>query len=147
MMALANDGLYVLGPCEFSKHQILLPNGMKLFYYNLQQTTPKNGRAQWVFHYGERLKFLFGGKILENATQALARIIIMDAAIRAQPAVGRFAHQVHDELIYVIRNREVERVIEDLRAAVKVRPIWAPELPIASEVKIGPSYGELKPVE
>lgn len=144
---LARDGTMVFGPCVFSKEQILLPNGMKLNYYDLRfhaQSDIRGAYDQWIYTYGRLNKLLFGGKVLENVTQALARIVVMDLAMRAIPEVGRFAHQVHDELIYVVKAKQADHVAGTLIELAKIRPTWAPELPLAAEAKIGPSYGEMK---
>jgi DNA polymerase I-like protein with 3'-5' exonuclease and polymerase domains len=65
-------------------------------------------------------------------------------AVRVLNALGRrFAHQVHDELIYVIKDAELDEFITGLKEQAVIRPTWAPELPIASEIKVGFNYGEL----
>jgi len=145
---LARGGTWMFGPCKFDKHEILLPNGFKLFYDDLEQinTAPNASgynQMQWRFAYAGRFKFLYGAKTLENITQALAQIIIKDLALRAFGAGLRFAHQVHDELIFVVKEKHADQVKRILLEMAAMRPNWAPELPLASEVKIGPSYGEM----
>jgi DNA polymerase I-like protein with 3'-5' exonuclease and polymerase domains len=93
-----------------------------------------------MFKHGGITKHLYGAKVLENMTQALARIIIMDLAMRMGK---RFAHQVHDELIYVVKKTEAVEFVRRLRELAVIRPGWGTDLPIAFEVKVGPNYGEL----
>jgi len=138
---LARGGTYVVGACVFTKGEIRLPNGLKLFYDDLEMTSDG-----WRFRYGGRYKFAYGAKVLENMTQALAQIIIKDLARRAHSNGLRFAHQVHDELIFVVKNKLVGKTCERLLELAAIRPDWAPELPLASEVKAGKSYGEMKPL-
>ncbi len=51
---------------------IVLPNGMRLFYRNLRREMvpdlfdPTKKKIQWVYEYGNRIKFTFGGKMTEN---------------------------------------------------------------------------------
>jgi hypothetical protein len=89
-----NGGTFSIGPCKFEKAAVLLPNGLKLHYFDLNQTEGEQG-PQWSFTYGGKPKKLYGGKLLENIFQALARIITMDAALRIQRRLG-LGVQVND---------------------------------------------------
>jgi hypothetical protein len=109
---------------------------MELFYENLKYLN-----EQWTFEYGGKAKHIYGGKLLENIVQALDWVFVAGAAIRIKQRawreegiVARLAHQVHDELIYVPKLDEFEK----LR-----RPVWGPDLPVSAECKAGQNYGEL----
>jgi DNA polymerase len=84
------------GPVVIEHEAVLLPNGLRLFYHKLHYDTE---RQEWMFKYGKMPKKLYGGKLFENIVQALARIITMDAARRFGYPL---AHQVHDDLVYVV---------------------------------------------
>ncbi|WP_454627689.1 DNA polymerase [Bradyrhizobium cenepequi] len=137
-----NGGSFQIGPCVFEKAAILLPNGLKLHYYDLNQTEGERG-PQWEFTHGGKPKKLYGGKLLENIVQALARIVTMDAALRIQKTLG-LGMQVHDELVYGVRNELVEEFKALLLQEMRRRPVWAPDLPLEAEVGVGQSYGEAK---
>ena len=62
------------GPVEIASARIFLPNGMRLRYNIPDQD-------------------LYGAKLLENITQALARIVVMDAALRLEELGYRFVLQ------------------------------------------------------
>lgn len=134
-----------LGPCVFEKQAILLPTGLRLHYHDL---TYKAG--EWHFTYGGKRKRLYGGKLLENIVQALDRERVMDAATRnalrftergwAYP----LAHQVHDELVYVVRTEIVSEFRQIVEGEMSRRPEWGPTLPLAAESSIGPNYGACK---
>jgi DNA polymerase len=141
-MLASGVGSFTLGPCVFEKNAVLLPSGLRLNYHNLRQEDGERG-PQWVFDYGGVPKKLYGGKLLENIVQALARIITMDAALRIQKKL-RLGAQVHDELVYAVANERVEEVREFLLSEVRRRPVWAPDLPLNAEVGVGNSYGEAK---
>lgn len=134
-----NGGVFRIGPCEFDKGEILLPNGMKLFYHDLKQID-----GQWLFTYAGNSKTLYGGKLLENIVQALARIVVMDAAVRIRKRIAPFKLQVHDELVYVVRNELIADLERIALEEMKRRPTWAPELPLDAEAGQGPNYGECK---
>lgn len=147
IMALAGGQEWRWGPCIFRKGEIELPNGMKLFYHNLRQQQTKTG-VEWVFEYGGKPKRLYGGMLLENITQALARIITMEAAVRVEKRLAKLgipmALQVHDELVFVVK-QEYEQVTRFvLEHELKQRPWWLPNVPLDCEVGSGPNYGEAK---
>jgi DNA polymerase I-like protein with 3'-5' exonuclease and polymerase domains len=69
----------------------------------------------------------------------------MDAAVRlnARKLGVQLAHQVHDELIYVMPDHLLPIVRPALEEEMKRRPIWGDDLPLAAESKVGKSYGDL----
>lgn len=128
-----------VGPVTIEKHAILLPSGLRLHYDDLRCED-----GQWKYTYAGKTKFLFGGKVTENVVQALARICTMDAAVRIRQRLMPFAHQVHDELVYVVPKRFVAPAKAILLEEMRRRPTWAPDLPLDAEVGEGPSYGDAK---
>jgi len=140
---LANGGHFEIGPCVFSKGEILLPSSLKLNYHDLQYTADG-----WSYTYGGKPKRLYGGALLENIVQALARIVVMDAAVRLRmrlaPLGVRLALQVHDELVYVAPEEVAQQVKEIALDEMALRPLWALDLPLAAEADIGDSYGDAK---
>lgn len=147
---LANGyGSFSLGPCEFGPERISLPTGLYLRYHNLRQqtTTTPNGivGTEWIYDYAGKQKRIYGGALLENIVQALNRCAVMEAAIRIENRLNPYgislALQVHDALCYVVPKRLQEFVTQVLNEEMFRRPSWAPQLPLAAEVHVGPSYG------
>lgn len=133
-------GSLSIGPCVFSKGKISLPNGLYLHYHNLRQTPDG-----WLYDHGGKPRRLYGGALLENIVQALARCIVMDAAVRIAYRIKyQLALQVHDALAYVVPDAEVTLVSYILTEEMNRRPQWAPDLPLACEVKVGQTYGDAK---
>ena len=140
-----NGNGFKIGPCEFEKEAILLPNGLRLNYFELKGVYGTEFGTEWTFLYGGEQKKLYGGKILENITQALARIHTMDAALRIQRNVHMpLAMQVHDELVYVVPDMFVEGAKELLYKEMTAPPSWAPDLPLDADVGEGDTYGDCK---
>lgn len=138
---LANGGNLRIGPLVFRKGEILLPNGLKLKYENLR----RDSEGTWRYDYGTTIgKRLYGGALLENIMQALARIIIMDASTRVRARTGEsFAIQVHDQLGYVIPKTIVHDFVPIVKEEMRRPPLWMPGWPLAEEGDIGPNlYGE-----
>lgn len=140
-----NGGSFTIGPCKFSAGQITLPSGLKLQYHRMRWDTETEG---WIYEYGGKTKRIYGGALLENIVQALARIVVMDAATRLRTKLARLgvqlALQVHDELVYVVPDDLAKIVQTVLLEEMRVRPTWAPELPLDAESSYGPSYGDAK---
>jgi DNA polymerase len=147
-----NDGISILagghgsctiGPCVFELGRISLPNGLYLHYHNLRQTPDG-----WVYDHAGEPRRLYGGALLENIVQALARIIVMDAAVRIKQRVSPYgiglALQVHDALAAVIPEELVTWAGNIMKEEMNRTVKWAPELPLAADFKTGPTYGDCK---
>ena len=137
-----------LGPASCGvtakSNRIDLPSGLSLYYHNLRQED-----GQWVFDFGRiKGKKIFGGKLLENIIQALARIVVMDAALRLRKSLKlmdvQLAGQVHDELIYIVPSDIAHVVKQRVLDEMGTAPKWAVGLPLSAEADIGPSYGDAK---
>jgi len=144
-----------------AENGIELPNGMYLKYTCL--TRLDDGSLAYLSdarmvrklakmklmgeHYtdGKNLKwtYIYGGKVVENIIQALARIVITEqmVAISKRYAVQL---QVHDENIICEPEDEVPAAMKYVEAVMSTPPTWAPDLPIACEIKSGDNYGECK---
>lgn len=146
--ALATGNEWRWGPVIFRKEEIELPNGMKLYYHNLRQVPGGRFGKEWVFEYGGKTKRCYGGMLLENIVQALARIITMEAAVRARIRLAKLgikmALQVHDELVFVVKKEHEAITRKVLDYELKQRPKWLPNIPLNCEVGSGPSYGDAK---
>jgi DNA polymerase len=141
---LAHGGSsFKFGPCEFEKGIIHGPNGLRLHYDNLERVD-----GEWWFTYNKLREKTYGGKLLENIIQFLARIATMQAGVRVQKRLleldEELALQVHDSLVYVVRDEHVARVCEVLTEEMS-RPLsWAPRWPLAVEIATGADYGSCK---
>lgn len=67
----------------------------------------------------------YGGKLAENATQAVARDLLAEALVRLHQRGYRVAGHVHDEFLI-----EGEHDVDEIRSVVNEAPSWATGLPI-----------------
>ena len=125
----------------FRKGEIELPNGMKLLYPNLRLEQGDNGKPQWV--YGERATKLYAGKITNNVTQALARIVMTDGMLRVAKKYP-IAGTVHDELIAVVPDEEVVDAKTWVLAQMTMEPSYMPGVPLAADGGAHRRYGLAK---
>lgn len=142
--------LLTYGPLTFMHERILLPNGMPVIYPGLKVGI---ARGQQELYFRSKRKGggeegtpskLWGGVFTENVTQGLARIVISSAELRLADRGLHAALQAHDELVFVVRDDLVDEakamIEEELTAVVP----WLPDLPVACEIKHGPTYGDAK---
>lgn len=133
-----------VGPVTIKHRSVLLPNGLSLKYHDLQYDDVEG----WSYSYGGKRKRLYGGALLENIIQALARIVVMDAALRMERRLRKhgiwLALQVHDELGYIVPAKAAGIVKAILLEEMVRAPSWAPDLPLAAEASVGSSYGDAK---
>ncbi|MGI6355235.1 MAG: DNA polymerase [Lentisphaeria bacterium] len=126
---------------------IRLPSGRCLYYRNprLEEKDVPWGRKMCIAHdgvdsYSRRWKtqYLYGGRIAENVTQAVARDILCRGMLRAEAAGYPIVMHVHDEAVAEVPEGfgSVE-VFEELLCA----PIpWARGLPLKAEGWRGKRY-------
>ena len=137
---VGNGKVIRFGPTIIHCGRVELPNGLYLNYEN-----PRVSGGGVLYDYGRETGLsLWGGKFLENIVQALARVIVMDAALRIYTAGYRFVLQAHDELVYVIPGHELAKAKKIIHTEMTRSPAWAPDLPLTADVGVGATYGEAK---
>jgi DNA polymerase len=124
---------------------IKLPNGMYLRYDNLRkERDKKSGRDQFVYDVKRGRAtlptYIYGGKLIENVCQALARIIIGEQMLMIARRY-RVVMTVHDAVGVIAPIEEADKARAFVEACMRMRPKWAPTLPLNCESKIGASYG------
>lgn len=124
----------------FEKRRIVLPNGMSLQYNELQGNPDEKGRVQWT--YGNDKK-LYGGKVVENVVQAVARCVMTDGMLRIQPKYPCVL-TVHDEVVVLVPDAEVEQAEPWVLKQMIAQPKYMPDIPLAAETGVGKRYGDAK---
>ena len=123
---------------------IRLPSGRKLYYAH-----PSLGQNQWgkpsITYMGmdqttKKWKLIetYGGKLVENCVQAIARDCLAEAIERLEAANYPVVFHVHDE---VVVECTAERASLDDIAAIMGQPVsWAPDLPVGADGWVGAFY-------
>jgi len=125
----------------FRKEEIQLPNGMKLLYPDLRIIQDDKGRSQYV--YGPDATKLYAGKITNNVTQALARIVMTDGMLRVSKRYF-IAGTVHDELIAVVPDAEVDEAKTWVLEQMTMAPRYMPGIPLDADGGAHRRYGLAK---
>jgi DNA polymerase len=122
---------------SLTENGFLLPSGLYLNYPDLRRDS--DGEYTYASRRG-RIK-IYGGKIVENVCQALARCIIGEQMLRISKRY-RVALTVHDAVMAVVPEKEVKEAEIYIQECMQWRPSWASTLPLACELGVGKSYGE-----
>lgn len=150
---VAGDDGEITPLLQYSGNTVKLPNGLALQYPALCATSHgfeyiANARSYRKYKESDSTEGIewtnvYGGKLVENLVQALARIVVCDQMTR----IGRFYHvvlQVHDEVVAVAPEAEVDDAVKYISSTMSMPPIWAPDLPVSCECHAGNNYGDVK---
>lgn len=134
---LGRAGVLELVPAESA---IRLPSGLLMRYDDLRYTETEKGVE---FHYQTRKgrTRIYGGKVIENVCQAIARCIIAEQMLRIGKRY-KVVLTVHDAIAIVVRNAEVEEAKLYVEDCMRWVPEWATGLPVNCESGHGKSYGD-----
>jgi len=148
------DAIIEDGTCEFGREGVLyvegkkgirLPNGLYIKYPNLRKQTNEDGKDEYVYDT-KRGKTtipnrIYGGKVVENVCQALARIIVGEQMLMIARKY-KVVMTVHDAVACIVPDTEAQSGQEFVEMAMRMRPKWALDLPLNCESGIGKTYGE-----
>jgi hypothetical protein len=151
---LSGGHVRTFGPVTISHGCVLGPNGLCLNYDTPQTYVDEKGYDAYRYRYGKMWHKLYGAKFLENIVQFLARIIVMNAALRIRdrgrttaqryPDDYRFVLQAHDELVFIIHNEELDNAKQLIHSEMTRPPSWGLDIPLTADIGMGASYGEAK---
>ena len=127
---------------------IRLPNGLYLHYPNLREHEDEETKKREIVYDTKRGRAviptrIYGGKLIENVCQALARIVIgeqmLKVARRYRPVMT-----VHDAIAVLAPKDTADEAQAYVEKCMKMRPAWGMDLPLNCEAGHGASYGECK---
>jgi DNA polymerase len=124
----------------FDEDGIRLPNNLYIRYPKLRRET-LDGKSKVVYDSRKGLVSLWGGAVVENVVQALARIIVGEQMVKINEFY-RPALTVHDAVVLVVPEDEQDAAVKCLTEIMSCAPDWAPGLPVACEAKVGATYGD-----
>ncbi len=114
---------------------IELPNHLHIRYNNLRLEEDKV-----TYDSRKGAVSIWGGAMVENVVQALARIIVGQQMLKIREKY-RPVLTVHDAAVIVVPKVEVEEALDFVTKVMSTPPDWCPDLPVACEAKWGESYG------
>ena len=137
-MPFGKDG--VLGVNTYEPG-IVLPNGLLIRYDELEEAENEKGGTEYSYKTRIGRTRIYGGKVVENVTQALARLIIGEQMLRISKKY-RVVLTVHDSIVCCVPDDEAEACKAYVEECMRWVPAWAEGLPVDCEAGIGKNYGE-----
>lgn len=135
--ALGRKGVLAVVPSESA---IMLPNNMLVRYDDIKIHENDKG-IEFSYKTRKGRTRIYGGKVIENVCQALARCIIGEQMLR----IGRkykVVLTVHDAIACICPDEEVKQAQAYVEDCMRWTPKWAEGLPINCESGAGKSYGD-----
>ena len=120
---------------------ILLPNGLHIYYNGLREIVDDEGKRQFVYTTRKGAIKIYGGKVVENFTQAIARCIIGEQMLKIAKRY-KVVLTVHDAIGIVARQEEADEARAYVESCMRWVPSWAEGLPVNCESGMGLSYGD-----
>jgi DNA polymerase bacteriophage-type len=121
-----------------------LPNGLYIKYPNLRRWVNDQGKEELVYDTKKGKAVIpnriYGGKVIENVCQALARIVIAEQMLMIAKKY-RVVMTVHDAIACLIPESEKDTGREFVEMCMRIRPKWALDLPLNCESGVNKSYG------
>lgn len=114
-----------------------LPSGMYLQYPELSKVVDE-GKSQWVYKTRKGVERLYGAKVFQGLTQALARCVMGDG-IRRTAKRYPVVLTIHDAEYLLAPTEAAEDAKRYAHTCLCTPPSWAPTLPLAAEGGYGPT--------
>lgn len=120
---------------------LTLPNKLFIRYPGLRRQRDAYGNAEWVYESKGLLVKIYGGKVVENFCQGVARCIVGEQMLKIAKRY-KVVLTVHDSVAIIAPEHEAEDAVRYVESCMSWTPAWANGLPLACESGVGPSYGD-----
>ena len=117
-----------------------LPNGLQLKYPDLKKEQDSSGEYYFSYKSKKDRINIYGGKVVENICQAVARCVIGEQMLRVAKKY-KVVLTVHDAVACIAREEEAEEAAAYVTKCMKWKPDWCQDLPLDCETEYGKSYG------
>jgi DNA polymerase I-like protein with 3'-5' exonuclease and polymerase domains len=118
-----------------------LPNGLWQRYDTLYKRSKSDGYDEFVYKTRKGDVKLYGGKLVENLCQALARCVIAEQMVKISKRY-KVVLTVHDAVACIAPKVEAVEAQQYVEECMRWRPEWAKTLPLNCESGLGNSYGD-----
>ena len=125
---------------KITKEGVTLPNGLQIRYPDLRLDTSEE-KSRYVYKSRKGPVSLWGGSLVENVVQALARIVVGEQMLKIQERY-RVVLTVHDAAVVVIPEAEKDKALAYIVERMSEAPEWCKSLPVTCEANFAQSYGE-----
>jgi DNA polymerase I-like protein with 3'-5' exonuclease and polymerase domains len=119
---------------------VILPSGLPMFYHGLAAEQGDRG-PEYTYKTRKGPNRIYGGKVVENVCQAVARCIIGHQMLLIAKRY-KVVLTVHDSIVCCVKDAELSEARKFVEECMRQTPDWADGLPITCESGTGKSYGE-----
>jgi DNA polymerase len=119
---------------------IKLPNGLYIQYPGLTYDTSE-AKSRFTYKSRRGTISIWGGSVVENVIQALARIIVGEQMLAINEKY-RPVLTVHDAVVCIAKKDDADNAKAFIMEVMSKPPEWAEGLPVACEANYGESYGD-----
>ena len=121
---------------------LTLPNGLHIQYPGLRSVTnPETEKWELVYTSKGLPVRIYGGKVVENICQAVARQVVAEQMLRVSKRY-KVVLTVHDAVAIIAKKEEAAEAQAYLEECMSWNPKWAVGLPLSCESGVGESYGD-----
>jgi len=121
---------------------LTLPSGLHIQYPGLREkANPDTGKFELVYYSKGLPVRIYGGKVVENICQAVARQVVAEQMLRVSKRY-KVVLTVHDAVAIIAKKEEAAEAQAHLEECMSWNPKWAVGLPLACESGVGASYGD-----
>ena len=121
---------------------LTLPNGLHIQYPNLRAiSNEETGKRELVYTSKGLPVRIYGGKVVENICQAVARQVVAEQMLRVSKRY-KVVLTVHDAVAIIAKKEEAAEAQAYLEECMSWNPKWATGLPLSCESGMGESYGD-----
>ncbi len=118
----------------------LLPSGLWQRYERLRKVDDGQ-KIEYEYATRKGAVKIYGGKIVENLCQAVARCVIAEQMLRISKRY-RVVLTVHDAIACIAPEEEAVEAQKYVEECMRWRPTWAQTLPLNCESGVGKTYGD-----
>ena len=119
---------------------IQLPSGLMMRYDELKVEPGEKGPS-FMYRTRKGFTYIYGGKVIENVCQAVARCIIGEQMLRIAKRY-RVVMTVHDAIACIAPEAEAQEAMAYVMECMRWTPKWAEGLPLNCEAGFSRRYGE-----
>ena len=121
-----------------------LPSGMFMRYPDLtKQTNLQTGYTEWLIQKRKnQWERMYGGKVFQGHTQALARCVMTEAMLRIAKKYP-IALTIHDAIYCVVPEIEGETALDFIITEMRRAPTWLPGIVLDAEGGFGPTMADV----
>ena len=119
---------------------IRLPSGLMMRYDELKVEPGEKGPS-FMYRTRKGFTYIYGGKVIENVCQAVARCIIGEQMLRIAKRY-RVVMTVHDAIACIAPEAQAQEAMAYVMECMRWTPTWAEGLPLNCEAGFSRRYGE-----